>query len=317
MPGNTAMGRRMRAEHSYTVCNVMRKRKQEILKIYMVAVIIVVLIIVLGIDFFLSGKKKPKEPEAVQTESSAGAGTTEVALVESDKSLFFWDGSTIKGLTPTGKAESEIVIPADCNAIAEGVFQDTSVRNVLFAGSGDVKIDRAFSGSGVVSVTLSGEQKKIGEKAFYDCKSMWRFSVPGNIEKIGYAAFFNCDGIKELTFEGTGVREIEESAFRNTALETVELPEGLEKLGNYAFYDCTNLKSVTIPSTLWMLGMNAFGNTQITDVTFPADCAVNSFDWNAFGDRTGEVTVRVKKGGWMDTHREFWQADKFKAVVRY
>lgn len=295
----------------------MKKRKQDILPIYMVAVIIVLLIIILSIDFFLSGRKKKETPEAAQTESSIEAGTAETALVESDKSLFFWDGSTIKGLTPTGKAESEIVIPADCNTITEGIFQDTGVRNVMFVGSGDVKIDRAFSGSGVVDVTLSSGQKKIGEKAFYDCKSMWRFNVPGSVEKIGYAAFFNCDGLKELTFEGNSIKEIEESAFRNTALESVELPEGLEKLGNYAFYDCTNLKSVTIPSTLWMLGMNAFGNTQITDVTFPADCAINSFDWNAFGDRTGEVTVRVKKGGWMDTHREFWQADKFKAVVRY
>lgn len=50
--------------------------------------------------------------------------------------------------------------------------------------------------------------------------------IPGNIKKVGSAAFQACSSLKWLTFE-----------------------EGLEEIGSSPFHDCNHLENISLPST--------------------------------------------------------------------
>lgn len=67
-----------------------------------------------------------------------------------------------------------------------------------------------------------------------------------------------------------GIRTIGKSAFRNnTELETLILPEGLETIEDYAFEKCNNLKSVLFPDSLLYIGINAFSDTALVELSLP------------------------------------------------
>lgn len=52
----------------------------------------------------------------------------------------------------------------------------------------------------------------------------------------------------------TGITEIPESAFKETALEIVTLPESITTIGNEAFYNCRSLTSIQLPASLRVIG---------------------------------------------------------------
>ncbi|MDE6026012.1 MAG: leucine-rich repeat domain-containing protein [Lachnospiraceae bacterium] len=81
------------------------------------------------------------------------------------------------------------------------------------------------------------EQKvtRIGDKAFYNCKSLTSIELPSNLTSIGESAFENC-----------------------TSLKNIELPSSVTSIGTYAFGYCESLTQMKIPSSVTSIGRYAF-----------------------------------------------------------
>ena len=142
--------------------------------------------------------------------------------------------------------------------------------------------DGAFAKSTIESISLPDNMIGIGNKAFYECKSLKSISIPmslvfneiGNFafeycENLttvhlpdivdsafifGECAFGECGAIKNLSLP-SGLKTIPVGAFHQCySLEKMVIPESVEYIGEGAFTDCTSLKEITIPGSVRILG---------------------------------------------------------------
>lgn len=108
-----------------------------------------------------------------------------------------------------------------------------------------VKGDDKYAGDIVIpsSITVNKNEytvTRIGQDAFYDCKSVTSISLPNSItsklEVIEGRAFGNCEG-----------------------LTSIKIPDSVTEIGQFAFLQCTNLKTVYMGRGLKTVRYNAFG----------------------------------------------------------
>ena len=84
------------------------------------------------------------------------------------------------------------------------------------------------------TVTLCQSLRKIGECAFWQCRSLVRVDIPPGVDEIGKRAFLHCHSLQDVT-----------------------IPEGIVNLPDGVFYGCAALKSIALPSSLRTIGDNA------------------------------------------------------------
>lgn len=93
---------------------------------------------------------------------------------------------------------------------------------------------KLFFESKVKRVSLKGNIKIIGERAFSHCKSMEEIELPNTIQIILDRAFYHCE-----------------------SLLTITLPNSLESIGEFSLAYCYSLQALTIPSSLKEIGYGA------------------------------------------------------------
>ncbi len=183
------------------------------------------------------------------------------------------------------KTVSSVTIP-DTITINGYTYKVTSIKSGTFANVTSLK-----------SVTIGGNVKVIGKKAFYGCTGLTTIAIPDSVTSIYASAFEKCTSLKTVT-GCASLKEIQPRAFYGcTALKTVEgckkvtyigerafcrctslttigstsgvvtLP-AVEKLGKYAFYGCTSMKKVNLSSpSLTVIHEAAFRKcTALTEV---------------------------------------------------
>lgn len=144
----------------------------------------------------------------------------------------------------------------------------------------------AFSGCKKLNIVLPDSVKIIDNFAFQNCEKLSGIKLPNGLETLGQAAFKGCVGIAEinipsaitvinrelcsdckqlskLTFDGTAVTSIGDSAFKGCNISSVALPEGVKTIGTSAFSGNDALASVSIPKTLTQIGNSAFADCPI------------------------------------------------------
>ena len=181
---------------------------------------------------------------------------------------------------------------------------DTGVTITGYTGStGNIIIPSELGGKPVTA---------IGEKAFYQNKTITSVKIPEGVTSIGKQAFFVCSSLKEVRIP-EGVTSIGISAFAQTNLTEVEIPKSVKNIEQYAFNGCNNLEEVTIPGGVQSTGDHAFahcsslkqviisdgveiigrsafdGCRSLTEVTIPK--SVTSIEWGAFADCDALKTV--------------------------
>ena len=223
---------------------------------------------------------------------------------------------------------SEVLLPATLEAIAEGTFSNcysmNSIESIpnfnelsalkriekraflesglmgeIIFPEGLTKIgERAFSHSGISSISLPSSLETIENGAFSDCNELRQATLPflGDVRETkqkGYAWVFGSSNVpyvtltdvfritsktfaggenklKTVTLPAT-VTEIGDDAFANfTELVSVELPKQLEHIGESAFENCNYLRNITLPEGLREIEKNAFRDcNNLTSIVLP------------------------------------------------
>ncbi len=122
---------------------------------------------------------------------------------------------------------------------------------------------------------------KIGEYAFYYCRSLKSVTIPDGVAEIGKYAFSYCRSLATVSIPES-VKKINESTFEQCdSLKSVIIPDSVTEISKHAFYYCSSLASVTIPSGVTKIGENAFSVCEsLKSVTIPD--RVTEIDYGAF-----------------------------------
>ncbi|MCD8010822.1 MAG: 5'-nucleotidase C-terminal domain-containing protein, partial [Lachnospiraceae bacterium] len=130
------------------------------------------------------------------------------------------------------KTVSSVTIP-DTITINGYTYKVTSIKSGTFANVTSLK-----------SVTIGGNVKVIGKKAFYGCTGLTTIAIPDSVTSIYASAFEKCTSLKTVT-GCASLKEIQPRAFYGcTALKTVEGCKKVTYIGERAFCRCTSLTTI-------------------------------------------------------------------------
>lgn len=219
---------------------------------------------------------------------------------------------------------NSVVIPGSVTNIGGNAFGGTfRYGGTVTIGEGVKTIgESAFYNSNVSTLRLPSTLERIENSAFYGCVRLAALSelvlpenltyigqtafakgtfssvsIPDGVTEIGVGAFDGCKNLQSVTLP-SGLTEIPEDAFYQTALYEVDIPEGVTKIGEYAFAG-SDLSRVTIPSTLTAIGDYAFrGCGSLSSITLFD--SVTSIGDHAFVDVAEDFCIY----GYADTYAE-------------
>lgn len=129
--------------------------------------------------------------------------------------------------------QTEVVVP-------EKIGKDT----VVSIGSA------AFSGAWYLT------KRTPHEVCVFRESSITKITLPETITMIGEYAFYYCRALKEVNIPND-VKVIENSTFRQTAIDVLELSGSVERLADYSL-SIGNFKEVKLPQSLTEIGKSAF-----------------------------------------------------------
>ena len=170
-----------------------------------------------------------------------------------------------------------------------GIFTYTVTEDSIYILGCDADATEA-----VIPDTIEGlPVTHVTESTFQKCSELTSVTLPASLQYLGYHMFSNCPKLREVivppsvtclarsSFEGSPWWEsqLEKNEFIivNGILLAVSdksngeriIPEGVTKIGDYAFSADTGLTAVQLPSTLKEIGMGAFCNAGLNEVTLP------------------------------------------------
>jgi len=121
-----------------------------------------------------------------------------------------------------------------------------------------------------VEYTVPDNVKRIGVRAFADCKKLERVTISDTVQEICYEAFACCSSLKYVDLTDS-LLKIDMGAFSDcTALEEITLPDSLKEINSYTFGRCTSLKKVNLPQNLENICSAAFsGCTVLESIDIP------------------------------------------------
>ena len=184
--------------------------------------------------------------------------------------------------------EGELRLPEGLQEIGSSAFfSDSKIKTVIFPDTliriGNQAFINCYGLEGML--TLPEGLKEIGSSAFsgsaefagYVNNKMMNITavnLPNSLEKLGYNAFHACK-ITSVTVPEQ-ITVLESGVFSCCfELTSVTLPEGLKAIsdtsqyGNGPFAHCKALKTIELPDSVELLGLGAFAQSGLTEITLP------------------------------------------------
>ena len=171
---------------------------------------------------------------------------------------------------PIGKASSELILPSTVTEIGRHAFYDNKgVTKVDFSNIERIGM-YAFYNGGLTEAMLE-KTESLGDYAFGYNADMTVAKLPASLEQLGDSLFQNCTRLEQvITEEGETPLTLGTGIFRNcSALSAITLPATWTEIPNFTFWGCNALAEVTIEGTLVNVGINAFAETALSEITLP------------------------------------------------
>jgi hypothetical protein len=190
------------------------------------------------------------------------------------------------------ETSSVISIPSSLTILEEGVFQNSSIVNIVFAVGSELEEipDDAFNGcSNLLAIIFNGSSQLtiIGERAFYNCSLLATFTnSSADITTIKDEAFYNCENLYTININTASIQEIGEGALDNMGYVN-NSNVNMVVIGNTLLkYNGTDTE-VEIPYTITTIYDSAFsGNANLITVVFPDNSEITAINDEAFYDCT-------------------------------
>ncbi len=205
-----------------------------------------------------------------------------------------WSSSYKQALSKITK----ITIPKTINYIEKNTFRQLpALETVIIEGNYVVIEEGAFYRCPELkNVIILGESVEIGASAFYQCSKLESVEIGENgyLSKIGQSAFSGCKILKGVELK-SGLTEIGNYAFTETAFESVVIPNTTKTIGNGVFSGCKNLRSAMFKGTVSSFGTSVFSRcSTLTDVKLPNN--LNSIPNSTFAECTMLNKVDIPSG---------------------
>ncbi len=120
---------------------------------------------------------------------------------------------------------------------------------------------------GDIIITIDNKSYKVDETTlvlYPYKKTTASYKIPSHVTKIGEGAFKSASYLEEVLI-GENVVEIENDAFKSSALKTAYIPTSVKTINNGTFSECKNLEWVVFEKNVSSVG-NAFTDTMPTIV---------------------------------------------------
>jgi len=115
-------------------------------------------------------------------------------------------------------------------------------------------LDHEYAPDDVTKVIFHPSVRIIQYRAFFECGSLVRITIPDHVTHIEGAAFWGCDSLRFIQLP-RNLEFIGGHAFRDcTSLEAVFLPPTVTHIGHGAFHDCASLRSLHVPAPIEDIG---------------------------------------------------------------
>ena len=235
---------------------------------------------------------------------------------------------TLDGFPKFTGAAGSIVLPGNCEVWSLELL-NSNVTSVDFLKGLDIDSFAFDTCNLLESVTVSGD---FDSCAVYKCAKVTKVDLRGCTKMTDCMITYN-DELTELYYPDSikvirvascafnpkltevkipaSVLQIQDYAFANTGLKSVNIPEGVMRIGYYSFSGCTSLETVYIPVTVNRIEAKAFiASSSIKTVYFGGTQAQFEQIWISNGssasvsiyDIFGDAEIRFnesKKSVWV------------------
>lgn len=146
----------------------------------------------------------------------------------------------------------------------------------------------------LANINLPKNMTSIGTKAFTECGDVTNFDIPAGVNVIGDSAFADCYSLLNINVDGNNQYYSSKDGILYNKNKTVlitcpkgksgvidGIPETVKELSNEAFLNCAKITDVKLPSSLTVIGENAFKDcTGLVKFRIPEN--VNKIETGAF-----------------------------------
>ena len=200
--------------------------------------------------------------------------------------------------------------------------EDASVYNYTTLSDGTIEI-ASYKGKRrylTIPDTIDGKTvSSIGRYAFSGNRRLREVVFSKNLVTIKEGAFFNVSSMRKLTFTGTCLNSIGDSAFYSCySLRAVSLPDSIVEIGKNAFKSCDVLGNVNISknSQLKHIGKWAFSKTAISYFYIPKNITADGFDGSvlAYCEKIRGIEVHPENNAFKVTNHVVFSSDETQLI---
>jgi hypothetical protein len=189
-----------------------------------------------------------------------------------------------------------VSIPDSVTAIGDTAFRRCSRlarasigRETTLIGGGAFTLTPSLTS---VAFSPDGRLTTIGIMAFAS-SGLQSVDIPDSVTSMESYVFYQTSALTDVTI-GRGLGEIPQLTFFQSGLRSISFasPSAVTTINNQAFYGVANLETITIPSSVAVIGTDAFWTaTGLRSVVFAWPSAVTSLGFKTFLGASNLATI--------------------------